>query len=76
MFAQRRPVVVLTEDATAPQFRDDQRHEIIEAGGYGWEHDIETVGGARLQPQLHRVSDLVSRPDDFEPAETTHQLAN
>ena len=74
MRAQGRPLIRAAEEAPALQLGDDQRHEIIEAGRHGREHDIEPVAGIRLQPRLHHVGDLNSRPDDLEPAEATDQL--
>src|SRR5271155_5020897 len=75
MFAQSGPLVFVTKNASTPQLRDDKVHEIVEAGGHCWEHDVEPIGSARLQPRLHRVCDLTGRPDDLEAAEATHSLS-
>jgi len=59
---------------TAPELGDDKFDEIVEAGGHGWKHDIDSVGGTRLQPRLHRIGDLAGRANDLEAAEAAHHL--
>ena len=72
--AQGGPLLCAAEEAPALQLGDDQRHEIIEAGRHGREHDAEPVAGIDLQLRLHHVGDLNSGSDHFEPAEATDQL--
>ena len=74
MVAESGAFILVTKDAAAPQFRDDELHEGVEAGRDGREHDVEAIAGIRLQPGLHRVGDLTGRPDHLEPAEATQKL--
>src|ERR1700710_268639 len=75
MLAQRGSRILAAEDASALQLRDDKGDKIIESGRHGREHDVEPVGGTRLQPRLHRVGDLIGGSDHLQPAEAADQLS-